>query len=588
MDKIKNNLNFSKKKLLQKIKANPNDLNSILTYGKLMGLQNDHLEAANIFEKSIINFPNSDTLKFNYAISLIAIKKFYKGALILQNLLSKFPYKNEILFSYANALYKLKKYKLSLKYYYKLYYLDKTNVNVLINIGIVLISLESYSKALIFLKLANNEGRQSSLILRNIGLCYKNLNNINQAINYYKNSIDLEKSYIGSYLALGSIYLEEKENDLAINTFQTASNIAQNIIKNYKSNNVEEVLLNDIAILFSILGNYNLAEKSIKILEEKFLLKASHKMLLSEVLLSKGNFEEGWSYYEYRFDYYLEEKNINNFKNFPKPLWNEDLGNEAILIWSEQGLGDQILFGTILEDFILKFKKVYLMVDPRLKNFYSKFLKRIEIVGSDEYLNSDLYDYHIPLGSIAKYSRKTIYDFKTINLNFFKNLNWKNISIKRKLKCAVSWKSVNSFKSKYKSIKLKELNTIFKNPKIDFYNIQYTDEKRELNELKKEFDITIKKPNDVDALNDIDGLMKFIDSCDFVISVSNTNAHISGILNKPTLLLLPKIYGTWWYWHNEFNNKNIWYPSIKVFSQKKIGDWSSAIDNLNKYLLDNI
>ncbi len=587
MAKIKNNSNFSKE-LLQKIKTNPDDLDSVLTYGKLMGLQNNHIEAANIFKKSIINFPNNDTLRFNYAISLIAIKKFHKGALILRSLLSKFPYRNEILFSYANALYKLKKYKLSLKYYYKLHYLDKGNVNVLINIGIVLISLESYSKALNFLKLAKNKERQSSLILRNIGLCYKNLNKISQAIVYYSKSINLEKSYIGSYLALGSIYLEKKENNLAIETFERASNMAQNIIKNYRSNNVGEIILNDIAILFSILGNYNLAERSIKILEEKFLLKASHKMLLSEVLLSKGNFLKGWFYYEYRFDYYLEEKNINNFKNFPKPLWNEDLGNEAILIWSEQGLGDQILFGTILEDFILKFKKVYLMIDPRLKNFYSKFLKRIEIIGSDESLNSDLYDYHIPLGSIAKYSRKSIYDFKTINLNFSKNLNWKNTSIKRKLKCAISWKSVNSFKSKYKSIELKELNTIFKNPKIDFYNIQYTDEKRELDELKTEFDISIKKPHKVDALNDIDGLMEFINSCDFVISVSNTNAHISGILNKPTFLLLPKIYGTWWYWHNEFNNKNIWYPSVKVFSQTEIGDWSSAVANLNKYLLSNI
>ena len=228
------------------------------------------------------------------------------------------------------------------------------------------------------------------------------------------------------------------------------------------------------------------------------------------------------------------------------------------------------------------------MVDPRLVKFFSEHLHQIKVIGFNENLNDELYDYHIPLGSIAQYTRKIISDFKTIGLKTYKNNNWKVVSMKRKIKCAISWKSINSFKSKYKSLNLKELHTVLKNPKIDFYNIQYTNETNEINELNKEYNISLKSPNGIDTYNDINGLMNFINGCDFVISVSNTSAHLSGILNKPTLLLLPKIYGTWWYWNNEYENKNIWYPSIKVFSQKKIGDWSSAIINLNKYIDENI
>lgn len=584
----KNNLKNLEKKLIQNLKKNPKDINSILSYGKLMGLNNDHSEAAKIFKKGIKSHPDNDTLNYNYAIALIATKKFYKGAIILRKMLSKYPTNNEILFSYSNALNQLKKYNLSLKYYYKLYSIDESNTDVLINIGIVFIALENYSKALSFLKLAFNARNNSSLITRNIGLCHKHLNNLDEAISYYSKSIELEKTYIGSYLALGSIFLDSNKNKLADDTFQKASNVAKKIIENYKINHIEETILNDIGVLFTILGNFSLAEKSLKILEERFGSNSSHKMLLSEILLSMGKFEEGWMYYESRFEYYLKEKQTDNYRNFPKPLWNPEMGNEKILIWAEQGLGDQILHGTTLNSFITKFKKAYLMVDPRLVKFFSEHLHQIKVIGFNENLNDELYDYHIPLGSIAQYTRKIISDFKTIGLKTYKNNNWKVVSMKRKIKCAISWKSINSFKSKYKSLNLKELHTVLKNPKIDFYNIQYTNETNEINELNKEYNISLKSPNGIDTYNDINGLMNFINGCDFVISVSNTSAHLSGILNKPTLLLLPKIYGTWWYWNNEYENKNIWYPSIKVFSQKKIGDWSSAIINLNKYIDENI
>lgn len=583
--KTKNNdLKILEKELNLKLQTNPKDLKTILHLGKLLGSNKDHIKAEKIFEKGTVIYPRNDTLNYNYAIALIENKKYYKGAVILRRLLSKYSDKNPLLLSYANVLHKLKKNYLSLKYYYKLHLIDNLNIEVLVNIGIVHIALKNYSEALSFLTLAFKSNKNSSFIARNIALCYKNLNKTNDSISYYIKSIDLEESYIGSYLALGSIYLDSNENELADDIFQKASIIAKNILQKHNLNEIKEVVLNDIGVLFTILGDFTLAKKALKTFDLRFSINSYQKLLLSENLLSMGMFEEGWANYEARFDYYLNEKKTNNYKNFPKPQWSPEMGYGRILIWAEQGLGDQILFGTILRDFIVKFNKVYLMVDSRLKNFFSKNLNKINVIGFNENLNIDQYDYHIPLGSIAQYSRKKIDDFKSIDHKFYEKNISNIISTQRKIKCAVSWKSVNNFKSKYKSLKLMELHTVLKNPKIDFFNIQYTDETIELNELKQKYNISLKEPNGVDTYNDIDGLMDFINSCDFVISVSNTNAHLSGILNKPTFLLLPKIKGTWWYWNNNYQNKNIWYPSVKIFSQNKIGDWSSAVNNLNEYI----
>ena len=570
--------------LEEDLNKNPRDLKTILSLGKLLGANKNHEKAEIIFHKGTKIYPENDTLKYNYAISLLENKKNHKGAIILRKLLSKYPDNNAILLSYANSLYKLEKYKLSLKYYFQFYSKDNLNIDVLTNIGIVLIALQNYSEALSFLINAFNLKDKSSLISRNIAFCYKNLNLTDDSIFYYLKSIELDKTYIGSYIALGSIYLDKNENNLAHDTFEKASIVANNILQHNELNKIDEILLNDIGTLYSIIGDFSKAEKSLKILNERFSSSPTIKMLLSEILLSQGNFEEGWHYYESRFDYYSNEKKIINFKNFSKPLWNPNLGNETILIWGEQGLGDQILYSTVLRDFIINFKKVYLMVDRRLINFLSSFNYGIKILGFDDALNEQFFDYHIPLGSIAKYCRKNINDFKPSNQKSTYELTWKEISKQRKFKCAISWKSINSFKSKYKSLKLKDLKNILVNPKIDFYNIQYTDETSELNELNKDFKISLKNPDGLDTYNDIDNLIKFINSCDFVITTSNTNAHLSGILKKQTFLLLPKIYGTWWYWNNEYENKNIWYPSVKVFSQKRIGDWASAVDVLNEHI----
>ena len=52
--------------------------------------------------------------------------------------------------------------------------------------------------------------------------------------------------------------------------------------------------------------------------------------------------------------------------------------------------------------------------------------------------------------------------------------------------------------------------------KIDFYNIQYTNEDDEVEAFKK-YDITIHKNNELDTFNDLNDLNEFIKTCDFVL-----------------------------------------------------------------------
>jgi len=90
----------------------------------------------------------------------------------------------------------------------------------------------------------------------------------------------------------------------------------------------------------------------------------------------------------------------------------------------------------------------------------------------------------------------------------------------------------------------------------------------------------------IDNFNNIEGLCSIIDACDFIISCSNTNAHLSGALNKKTYLLLPKGKGRLWNW-NINDNFSLWYPKTKIFQQTIINNWEYPINTLKDEIINN-
>ena len=73
-----------------------------------------------------------------------------------------------------------------------------------------------------------------------------------------------------------------------------------------------------------------------------------------------------------------------------------------------------------------------------------------------------------------------------------------------------------------------------------------------------------------------------IDACDIVLTVSNTTAHLSAALGKPTLILLPW-HTPLWYWHlNSMDSR--WYPSAVLLRQGTTGDWSEPVGQAAKII----
>ena len=110
--------------------------------------------------------------------------------------------------------------------------------------------------------------------------------------------------------------------------------------------------------------------------------------------------------------------------------------------------------------------------------------------------------------------------------------------------------------------------------------MQYGDCENEIKEFNQNNVNRIIDNKTLDKYNDIYGLSKDIQDCEYIITVSNITAHLAGSLGKKCFLMLPKHLGKMWYWASKMQ-QSIWYPSVTVIPQENHETWEDSIDKLN-------
>ncbi len=531
-----------------------------------------------------------------------------------------------------------KNYKKSLEIFLTILKKEPKSIDILMFTANNYMQIKDYENALIYLEKLIQLNQKLPQIYYNRGICLNMLGKTQDAIDNFKEALSLKNNFFESYIQLGQLLKKENLLDDALSIYKSAlTNVIQKdlinvniseiyyIKKNYqlskrfaeealnlnpknyfaminiancfmelgevdkgiielekakKINNSFPMIYNNLGFCYKVLGNNEKAaanyQKAIKLnpnLHDAYFN-------LSHIQLSENNFKDGWNNYEYRWG---TQKKFTQRLIFNKPQWEEGLGFEKILIWGEQGIGEQLLFSSILPDVKTKFKKVLVCVEDKLVKLFQKQYNNMEFYPLSKKIDENEFDYHLPMCSLARIFRNGIDSFHNNQITVQENFN-KTKSPKEKLRCALSWKSTNQDLGNVKSITLEDLKEILLIDQIDFFNIQYTNEDKEVEDFKNKYNVKINKNKTLDTFNNLFELSEFIKTCDFVISVSNTNAHLSASIGKPTFLLLPKSKGKFWYWENDKNEKNLWYPSIVKFKQEEQGDWSKPINNLKNFL----
>ncbi len=295
---------------------------------------------------------------------------------------------------------------------------------------------------------------------------------------------------------------------------------------------------------------------------------------ISMCTLVRGEFAQGWSGYEARW----RTGQRLGFIKFRKPQWQGEQVGGRILAWGEQGIGDQIFHLSMLESLRKKAPNLLLAVAPRLMPLAERSFPGVKFVPLAR-AQRERCEVQVPLGSIGRFVRRSWHEFPRERMAYLYADGARVQQLRARLGggrqpvVGISWLSRAERFGELKSLQLMALKPLLTRPGLRFVDIQYGNTDAERAAVCAELGISIDRLPDIDPYNDMDGLAALIRACDLIVTTSNTTAHLAGALGAPTLLMLPFSSGRHWYWHEE-RSDSPWYPSMKLFRQRAVGDWS--------------
>jgi tetratricopeptide (TPR) repeat protein len=393
-----------------------------------------------------------------------------------------------------------------------------------------------------------------------------------EAIENYKIAVKLNPGYIKAIINLGMCELKLKKYETAQLNFQLALQI---------NPDYPEAHLN-LGGLFRELRLFDNARASLDnaiVVRPGYAEAYFNKSLID---LALGNFDSGWPLYEWRWK--SEETPLSPLTT-SKPPFNPNLAGRRVLIWAEQGIGDEIMFASLLNRFRHLCQKLLVAVDARLVELFRRSFKDIEFYDKALSVPEDLYDEHLAMGGMCQYLLPSPLDLNSAAPAYLQADDSRSRDIRASLGidstsrlCGISWRTSNQ-KFVSRNLELKRLIAALEAPNIKFVSLQYGETQKEIDTIAADLGIQVLTYKDVDNFQDIDGLAAIINACDLVVSIDNTTVHLGGALGKPVNVLLP--FDSDWRWMTK-GDKSYWYASVRLFRQGSDWDWTPLLEQVRK------
>lgn len=304
----------------------------------------------------------------------------------------------------------------------------------------------------------------------------------------------------------------------------------------------------------------------------------------SMVLLLQGDFYAGWRSFERRW----ETASFDSpQRKYPLPRWHgERIESGRLLLWGEQGIGDEIMFAGLIPDVLRTGTRCILDCDARLQPLFTRSFPTIEVVTKFQPQvdpSSDIAA-HLPTGSLPSLFRTSITSFSETTSPYLIADEAKRQQLHtryydgRKL-VGLAWHTKSPKTGRSRSISLPLLAPLFAMPDVQWISLQYG----ELKEQLRTADAPPLIDPEIDQLSDIDSFAAQVAAMDLVITIDNSTAHLAGALGVPTWVLLH--FAPDWRWL-QTGEDSPWYPSLHLFRQSEPGDWHSVVQRVKDALTD--
>ncbi len=324
---------------------------------------------------------------------------------------------------------------------------------------------------------------------------------------------------------------------------------------------------------------------------------AAAHMNYARLLLLQGLYGPGWREYAWRtHPAQLEPVFVYPY---PFPLWaGEPLAGKTLLIHAEQGLGDEIMYASILPEIITEAGHCIIECNKRLGMLFQRSFPAATVVGINrdqpewatqvaQWINhAPPIDYQIPIGGLPRWRRVTAADFSHhagyLQANLQRAAYWRQrlMTLGRGRKIGISWRGGTAKTGgARRSIDLDQLHPLLETPDTQFISLQYDSTPAELADFQQRTGVTLHHWQE--AIDNYDETAALTASLDQVISVCTAAVHLAGALGKPTWIFTPAM-PEWPYGLS--GETSLWYPSVRLFRQASGEDWATVIARVARAL----
>lgn len=296
--------------------------------------------------------------------------------------------------------------------------------------------------------------------------------------------------------------------------------------------------------------------------------------------LLSGNLERGWDLISATDD----ECRIISKSNLTAPWWHgEDLSDKTLLVWGDQGIGDEIRYCGLLPD--VKANRVIYVTEKRLIPLVERSMPSIETVSEPQEC-----DYQTILTNVCKYTRPTFESFPKragyLKPNPEKQAYWRQqLNALPGYKVGISWCSGMMEGDRWQiHTQLKEWSPILKTKDATFINLQYGDNDLELVEVADKLGIKIIIPK-FDLKNDLDELAALASQLNLIIATGSALIELTSAIGKETWMMTQQFYN----WDCMGQDYNPWHPvSMKIYFKQVETPFTGVIKTVANDLNERI
>ena len=251
--------------------------------------------------------------------------------------------------------------------------------------------------------------------------------------------------------------------------------------------------------------------------------------------LRQGRLAEGWEDYAARFD----SGRLRPKRPFNIPEWEgDDLAGRRLLLWAEQGLGDEFMFGALLPQAIARFPDLIVECEPRLVSLFQRSFPDTTVRAPSRRPTDA--DCHLPFGSLPRLVWREAPvpppPAGWLKPDLPRVAGWRQRldALGPGLAVGIAWTSQRITTERRQSYtELEDWLPLLRLPGLHAISLQYDGREEEIAAVEDRFGLRVHRWPDLDQIGDLENTAALMANLDLAVTVASSAGEMAAALGVP-------------------------------------------------------